>query len=227
MNCAQYREQILESLAAEAPTYPPEVSSHHQTCPSCLEFAEAQQLLFRSIDAGLRTIANPEVPASPLPGFRVLLSRQPARVAWIPRFAVAVVFAVAVLVLYIGHQTRRREALPNSIENAQAVVTRGVEDSASPSQTPSKSAPVVAPKQGKRLLRATPSQLSVPEQPEVIVLPEERQAFARFVAKLPEENDVALALTRPAPPVKDVPTEMALLQIQTLKVTPLNDDHGE
>lgn len=227
MNCAQCREQILESLAAEAPAYPREVSFHHQTCRLCLEFAEAQEVLFRSIDAGLRTIANPEVPASPLPGFHVLLNRQPARVAWIPRFAFAIVFAVAALALYVGYLTRRHEALPNSVQNAQAVVSRSVEGPAPTSQTPLKSAPVVVRKQGKRLLRATPSQLSATEQPEVIVLPEERQAFARFVAKLPEENDVALALTRPAPPVKDVPTEMALLQIQTLKVKPLNDDHGE
>jgi len=57
--------------------------------------------------------------------------------------------------------------------------------------------------------------------PEVIVLAEERQAFAKLVAELPKEKEVALALTRPAPAVPDVPVEIALLMIGIVEVKPL------
>jgi hypothetical protein len=56
---------------------------------------------------------------------------------------------------------------------------------------------------------------------------EERQAFARFVAELPDEREVALALTRPASALEDVPVEIALLQIESLELKPLEGTPGE
>ena len=43
---------------------------------------------------------------------------------------------------------------------------------------------------------------------------EEREAFARFVAVLPMQNEVAVALTHPAPSKPDPPVQIALLQIR-------------
>ncbi len=58
-------------------------------------------------------------------------------------------------------------------------------------------------------------------EPEVIVLAEEREAFAEFVAEVPQEPSVALALTRPSPESADEPLEIALLRIDGLEVKPL------
>ena len=56
------------------------------------------------------------------------------------------------------------------------------------------------------------------EAPEVIVLAEEREAFGRFVAKVPENPQKAVALTHAAAVQQDLPVEIALLQIERLKV---------
>jgi hypothetical protein len=57
--------------------------------------------------------------------------------------------------------------------------------------------------------------------PEVIILSEEQRAFAKFVADVPEEPAVALALNHPSPPPADSSSEIALLQIDSLEVKPL------
>jgi hypothetical protein len=56
---------------------------------------------------------------------------------------------------------------------------------------------------------------------EVIVLAEEREAFAKFVAAIPSNENVAVALSRPAPSVPGAPVEIALLQVSSMKVDPL------
>ena len=56
---------------------------------------------------------------------------------------------------------------------------------------------------------------------EVIVLADQREAFARFVAELPKEKEATAGLTRPASEPEGVPVEIALLQIHELKVEPL------
>jgi len=48
---------------------------------------------------------------------------------------------------------------------------------------------------------------------EVIVLPDEREAFARFVARLAEEKQVAAGLPHLAPKQEDAPMEIAPLRI--------------
>jgi hypothetical protein len=52
----------------------------------------------------------------------------------------------------------------------------------------------------------------------VIVLAEEGEAFVRFVARIPVDPQRAVALTRPAPLQQDLPVEIAILQIEKLKV---------
>jgi hypothetical protein len=58
-------------------------------------------------------------------------------------------------------------------------------------------------------------------KPEVLVPPDERVAFARFVATLNERNDVARALLAAAPEKKDALVSVDLLQISEIEVKPL------
>jgi hypothetical protein len=60
---------------------------------------------------------------------------------------------------------------------------------------------------------------------EVLVLAEERAAFARFVSDLPEERDVAVALTRQEADGNDKTVEIALLRIDELDVKPLESSN--
>jgi len=57
-----------------------------------------------------------------------------------------------------------------------------------------------------------------PEAPEVIMPAEEREAFARFASKIPANPQAAMTLAYPAPAQQVSPVEIALLQIETMKM---------
>ena len=76
----------------------------------------------------------------------------------------------------------------------------------------------------RRKTLRTPSPASEPlAEPalEVIVLPEEREALARFIAQVPDHPAALLALTRPAFQGNESAVEIALLTIKPLEVKPL------
>jgi hypothetical protein len=228
MNCKQYQEKILESLASGAGLFPGEVTAHRQACPVCRGFHEQQASVFRSIDAGLRAMANQEVPPSLVPGLRARLDQEhPPRRAWIPGWSFAVtVVAVGVLAVGIAYVRRPPESRPNS-SGSGPMVSRGAGNPAPVVQPPSKTVGGLPSRTHKGVSSSAPLPSRSEAAPEVIVLAEERQAFVKFVAELPEERDVALALTRPAPPEADVPVEIALLQIESLEVKPLEETPRE
>jgi hypothetical protein len=64
-------------------------------------------------------------------------------------------------------------------------------------------------------------------QPEVLVPPDEREAFARFVVVLGERREVALALVRPAEQTKDESASLEPLQINGLEIKPLEERQTE
>jgi hypothetical protein len=61
----------------------------------------------------------------------------------------------------------------------------------------------------------------------VIVLPEEREDFVKFVAELPAEGNVALALTRPAARVAEDCVEITLLEVGAMELKPLERTPSE
>jgi hypothetical protein len=72
------------------------------------------------------------------------------------------------------------------------------------------------------LLRAVAS-----SQPEVLVPPDEREAFARFVVVMQERREVAVALVTPAIPTKDEPASLEPLQIKGLEIKTLEERQTE
>jgi hypothetical protein len=225
MNCKQCQEKILESLAAGEDLLAPEIAAHRNSCVACNEFYDAQRSLFQSVDAALRSLVNQPVPPSLLPAMRARLDEESLpRHAWISTWSLAVVAAVAILAVSVGYVLRRPENRSASSENT-SIATHSVGNQQPTGQIqmqpqPAKVLPIPS---FKRAMPTVPS----PAAPEVIVLAEERQAFAKFVAELPEEGNVALALTRPAPPMADSPVEIALLQIEEVEVKPLEGTPNE
>ena len=227
MNCKQCQEKILESLVAGAAQLSGEVFDHKQTCPVCREFQDAQASLFRSMDAGLHALVNQSIPHSLLPGVRARLSQeQVAGRGWISHWGFAVVTAVAFVAVSVGYVRHRSENHLNSPEVGM-VVSQSTGNSLPAAQTPR--IPVIAsPNRAyKRASSVAPPLAASETIPEVIVLAEERQAFARFVAELPEERELALALTRPAPAGEGAPVVIALLQIESLDLRPLEGTPSE
>ena len=221
MNCTRVQKEITNSFVVGDCVYSSEVSGHLKACASCREFYGLQQILFRSLEDGLRAIANHPVPAAFLPrvqsGLEKAASEQHSRN---PDWRLALLAAAAVLALglfAVWHRLEQPAVLPGIAE--QAPMPTGHPSFAKPSlANPPSSAPSRPHERRKTPKAFVPSHDS---SPEVIVLTEERLAFAKFVAQLPQERDVALALTNPAPPARDIPVEVALLEIKQLHLPPL------
>lgn len=221
MNCKQIQQEILERLAAAESVLPLELLAHQRSCSDCRNYYERQAVLFHSMEQGLGRIANSPVPPSLLPVVRARLDGQVTarsfRLLGWPMAAFTAGALAAVAVVFLWHRPApnlatpeiAREVSPGRNEAASEVVP------VTPLMTKSEL------RVSKVHVRAVPSAASENPSQEVIVLPEEREAFAHFVAHVPEDPVVALALTRSAPKEKEAAVEIALLTIKPLEVKSL------
>lgn len=220
MICEEYRDRLVDALANGESSLAGDVVVHLRGCAECREFHAAQVHLFRALDSGVRLMVNETVPASLLPRVRarVAEAEMPRRM-WGVGWGFAAVVAAAVLVIAISFLKRSPESV-SKLSGGPPVVESGVHGvtRATPAQSQG-SAVGLKSKATRRKAGRVPEENA--NGPEVIVLAEERAAFVRFVTDLPEEKDVALALTRPAAGEKADAVEIALLQIDELDVKPL------
>jgi hypothetical protein len=220
MNCKKCQESIFDALAAGTGDLPPEVAAHQKSCLACAKFSAVQQTLFQSINAGLQSLVNQPAPASLLPTVRARLDencvRQPSGLL---TWSLAVVTSLAVAAVILGHFWLRPTAFPNSPQQPTK---------ASQADPVRQEAPQDAQHlnlRSRSIFRASARHKTAPPSPatsEVIVLAEEREAFAKFVAEAPEQPQVAAAITHPAPAASDTPIEIALLHIERIQLKPLD-----
>jgi hypothetical protein len=222
MNCQQCRQKILGSLAAGEGVKAGKLMIHLDSCAACREFHAAQQNLFRSIDSGLRSLANPVVPVSLLATLRARLDeRSIANRAHPQGWSWSLVAATAVVILAssVSHPSRHPAAPPASSYPTSAAIPP------LPTGQPHRESTKNTPR-NPSAKRATAAPASS-KFPEVIVLAEERQAFVKFVAEVPEKPNVALALAHPAAAAADDSVEIAMLQIDSLDLKPLEGSASE
>ncbi|MGA2299750.1 MAG: hypothetical protein ABSG77_03525 [Candidatus Acidiferrum sp.] len=226
MNCHNAREQITDMLAAGSVELTRELAGHVQSCAGCGAFYAQQAELFRAMDSALSAMANEPVPPSLLPKVRARMEERESRRGWFPNpmTAAATLAAVFLAVMFFPRVEKKAlekpvAALPTHILDRWEARRTGT-IAAAAALTPR---PRVSHAKANRAAGVK----EVSPAPGVIVLVEERQAFARFVAELPDEREVALALTRPASALEDVPVEIALLQIESLELKPLEGTPGE
>lgn len=221
MNCKDCQEEILEALAAGAGSLPREAAEHRESCAMCREFCETQASLFRAMDSGMQVMMNQAITSSLIPRVRARLLEQPVtRSAWLPSWSFAVVAAVAIVSVSTHFVRPRSEGHPK-LPASGIVASQSLGNPTLVAPLPSEPAIILPSRTYNRGSSAVPSPIPAESTPEVIVLAEERQAFAQFVAELPKQKDVAVALTRPAPAERDVPVEIAFLLIGNVEVTPL------
>lgn len=221
MNCKQVRQGILDLLVSGESALPAEVVEHQQLCAGCRNYFKEQAGLFRSMDEALGRVANSAVPPSLLPRIRARLNEiVPApslRFYGWPIAAVAAATLVIVVLVLFRHGPRPSHPTPQ--------ITHAV--------TPKEDKPVQLPELPK-FVHNTKRQLakmhvlsppSLPEGeapvPEVIVPAEEREAFAHFVAQVPDNPAFVVALIRPALTGNESEVEITLLKIDSLEVKPL------
>lgn len=227
MNCTQYKDNLLDALAADETILPTDLLAHQQSCADCRAFHESQANLFRSMEAGLFAVANQPVPPSFLAGVRVRLGEQPApHRSWFAGWHLAAVAATTVAALLVVLLWHRPVARPGISLNRQ-VASQTVDNQLPPALAASNSAAISASPVHRGMNPVLSPAVVSEAEPEVLVLPEEREAFARFVARLPKEKNVALALAHPAPERVDAPVEIALLDLGNIEVKPLESESRE
>jgi hypothetical protein len=217
MSCERYQSKLVDALASGEGALGGELVTHLRACAECKKFYDAQMHLFGAIDSGVRAMVNETVPTSLLPRVRVRMEETRApRLVWRPAWSVVAIGAM-ILVVSLGFVRRSvppRDAGQTKAPTAAAIRTETVPFAATPTKAASWA---VNPRRRPRNKAET--RIGRPmEVPEVIVLAEEGEAFVRFVARIPVDPQKAVALTRPAPPQQDLPVEIALLQIEKLKV---------
>ena len=222
MPCEPYQNALIEAAASGAVPQG-ELRAHLAACAACRTAFAQEQSLFSSMDEGLRAAADAEIPASLLPRVRARLADEAApRRSWTQPVIFAAASAALVFAIFLfvrphhtrpANQAKQTPQIPVSetpVTNARGqnsgpaplVISSNVNNS----QTPGRST----------LLRPVAS-----SQPEVLVPPDEREAFFSFVFTVQKRRDVAAALLAASPQKQDVLVTVEPLQIADLEVKPL------
>jgi hypothetical protein len=225
MFCNAYRESLVEAAAERELT--PTLQQHLSVCESCRAAFAEQQSLFAAIDAGLRPVANPEVPATLIPRVHVALNEEPDAQTYSQKWifagaALAAVLLVA-LVLKLNHGTS-----PPPKENIAVQVPAPPAFQQHESLPLNLSATRAAPRPQKRaetvrLVSRKPESLFTSE---VLVPDEERAAFARFLTRDQSAPATVSAVISAIPEAPKVLVPLQPVEIASLKVPSLNGEEA-
>jgi hypothetical protein len=222
MPCENYREALTEAAATDAAPSR-ELRLHLDACASCrVAFAEEQQL-FAAIDTGLRASVNADVPSTFLPRVRASFENAPASQSRLGPFLIfAAASAAIVLTVFVAARP------PHGIDGTQAkqnfsaplgekpVTNVGRQTSGTPAVAATSHSHRATPRRN-----AAPANSSSSTQLEVLVPPEEREAFAQFIGSQQQGSEVVVAVVAPARDGKDTLLSVKPLQIAELEVAPL------
>ena len=223
MNCRQCQKRILDAFAAAEAAPPDVVVEHKQNCGACQAYYELQAGFFRRLEEDIKVMANEEVPPSFAPRVKARLTRElPSASAWAPWGMAAV--AAAVLAAALGSPLLNRPKYHSVLSERAKVAAHSIESPVVATREPPGAEKPSLGRQPKRASAPTSRQgAEVSEvMPEVIVLPEERAAFARFVAEPPRNQELALSWTRAAPLNDEVTAEIVALKIEGLELESLD-----
>jgi hypothetical protein len=120
MPCEPYKEALNEAITGGVEPHG-ELRTHLDGCAVCRTAFEEERALYASMDAGLRFVANAEVPASLLPRVRARLDAEPARsrgwaANWLVLASAAAIFAGIFVARTVWRQTIRENPSTNSAE---------------------------------------------------------------------------------------------------------------
>jgi hypothetical protein len=222
MPCEAYKNALTEAALTGADPQN-ELRTHLATCAPCRAAFAQEQALFSSIDAGLHVTANADVPASLLPPVRARLDEG---ITPQPRWNQSLILGAASvgLAFAIFLFARPQHSKPD-IQAKQTpqipVNSTPVKNAQHPNSGPGTQSVSSNLNNSHKRSRSTLLPRVASSQPEVLVPPDEREAFARFVATLQEHSEVVTALAALSADGKGKPASLERLQIDQLEVKPL------
>ena len=227
MPCEHYQNALIE-VAASSTAPQGELRVHLFNCAACRAAFAQEQSLFSSMDEGLRAAANADVPPSLLPRVRARLAEEAApRRMWTQPiiFAASAALALAIFLFVRPYHTRpdnqAKQTLQIPVSETPATNVGG-QNSGPATQIVSSNVNKPKTPVHSTLLRPVAS-----SQPEVLVPPDEREAFFSFVFTVQQRREVAAALLAPSPKKQDALVTVEPLQIADLEVKPLEGRETE
>lgn len=231
MPCEKYQAALID-LVAQGAAPAGDVRVHLATCASCRCYMEEEQFLVAAIDSGVQASANAALPRLLLQRFEARIAQEaPAKRAASPRWWMyaAAVAAVIVLTLPILRPRNARE---------RVVPFDARQHAAKQSATGEKTRAIgvdaahVNARNSQQFRKRT-ARLDANVEPEVLVPPDERVAFERFLSDLSGKQDLAAALVKPmverherrAAPIETPAIETAALTVPPLIVLPLEESN--
>ena len=225
MNCKVAQGKIVDAMAAHEWGLRGELDQHLRECANCRAFFASQTSLSTAIDSHLRLIADEPGPPSLLPRVRVRLQEEVAPRQWIPRWRLAAVAAVVVLLVAVSIRMGNSDKTDHATESAARVAP------GPPNVNQPRTVSVQVQKPAPRTSRVPVVQKArgpvYSSTPDVLILPEEQEAFRRFVSDIAKDRHSANAIISAAPGNGDAPVEIALLTIENVEVNPLEGTDSE
>jgi anti-sigma factor RsiW len=230
MPCQHYKEALIEAAASGSEPQG-ELRAHLDACANCRAAFEQEQLLFVSVDAGLRVSANAEVPASLLPRVRARLGEESVpRYSWFTNRIVLASAAVIVVAFFAARAVWR----PNTVQSPVESIGK---TSAPPQVTPSlqtHEAVVVSPVEKNAVSQrkfAISKNTSVHEtqvkgktMPEVLVPRDQEVLLAKYAEQWSLRKRAPLLLAHNSDSTVLEPLQVPPIQIAELDVKPLAEE---
>jgi hypothetical protein len=226
MPCEQYKDALIEA-ALSGGALPAAPQSHVESCCACRQVLIEERALSAAIESGVREVTNAQLPSAFLAHVRARLAEAPVQqcpgvLAWGVGFTVA----ASLLVIGVGLSLRGHKENAHVVSvDSPALSVKQEKRAIPPVPTPVLRPP---PSDRKRLTKSSTGHVQRAD-PEVLVPPDEREAFARFVADLNADRSVAVALVSPLaerPDQHDGSFEIPRLEIAELAL-PLLDPRSE
>ena len=228
MPCEHYKDALIEAAASGSQPQG-DLRAHLDACAPCRALFEQEQSLFASIDAGLQVTANAVVPASLVPHVLARLDEAvtPQR-RWMQHLVFATAGVALLFAIFLFAQQHPSRPDNQAKQTPQIPVSEPpTTDAHNQNSVPSTQIVSSNVNNSQRRGRSTSLHTVTSSQPEVLVPPDEREAFARFIATLGERREVAVALVRPAEQTKDKSASLEPLQINGLEIKPLEERQTE
>jgi hypothetical protein len=225
MNCRSAREKIVDAIASRESGLCGDLDQHVRECAGCRAFLASQASLASAIDSHLRLIAEEPVPPSLLPRVRARLEQETGPRQSILRWQFAAIATVVVLLVAAAIRMRDWEKPERPTEATAKVAPGSPHVNHPPTARPPINQPAPETPRVAAIRKASVSAHS--SASEVLILPEEQQAFQRFVSEISKDQDSAKALLSAAPGNGDAPVEIALLTIENVEVKPLAGTDSE
>jgi hypothetical protein len=198
MTCDKYENPLLLAVAASDGELDAKLARHLERCSTCRSTLRLKRELFTRIDSALRTQMNEDPRPGFLPQLRLKLSKEPAdrpgsNRAW---HLAGAALALVLMAMFYPLVNARQSSIQENVQIRTITALPRVE--VTQSARASENLKARSTHHSRQLLLTSAAQRAAPQQPEVLVPPDEQEAFVQFVARVAVRDVIAEAVVSPA-----------------------------